>query len=104
MARSVACTSFVSAYRSGVRGLKADVRGLVLRRLGAFDFSIYAAPTPWAKMRARMEPLLRDRILLLQFLCTTGAVGPMIGSVQRGANDKDIEMPLDRTDAGTHIG
>jgi len=51
-----------------------------------------------------MEPLLRNRILLLQSLCTTGAVGPMIGSVQSGANDKDIEMPLDRTDAGTHIG
>ena len=43
---------FVGAYRSGVRGLKSDVWGLALHRLGAFNFLICATPTLSAKMWA----------------------------------------------------
>jgi hypothetical protein len=47
-----------------------------------------------------MGLLLRDRILLLQFLCTTGALGPVIVSVQGGVRDMTL---LDPDDSGSHI-
>ena len=77
-----------------------DVRRLPLHRLGVFAFSIYAAVPLWANILARMGPLLRDRILLLQFLCITGIPGS--GTVLvRGM--EYIGTPLLRRDTASDI-
>jgi hypothetical protein len=66
-------------------------------------YSIFRSPAhPPFGLRcvALMGPLLRDRILLLQFLCVMGALGPAIGSVHSGVKDRNIKTQLDRDDPG----
>lgn len=48
-----------------------------------------------------MGPLLIDRILLLQFLCTTGAFGPAIVPVLSGV--EDTGTPQDGDGPGPRI-
>ena len=49
----------------------------------------------------RMGPLLRDRILLLQFMCTTGALSPGIVLVKGGV--EDYETLLEGHDSGPDV-
>jgi hypothetical protein len=61
-------SSLPEVWSPKVRGPRSEVRG-PLSRLGTFDFSIRDAPVLWAKMwGALLGPLLKDRILLLQFI------------------------------------
>ncbi|MGH9503607.1 MAG: hypothetical protein ACRD20_12220 [Terriglobales bacterium] len=48
-----------------------------------------------------MGSLLRGRILLLKFLCTTGVLGPAIVSVEGGL--EDIKTLQNRDDSGPRI-
>jgi hypothetical protein len=48
-----------------------------------------------------MGPLLRDRILLLQFMCTTGVLSPGIVLVKGGV--EDYETLLEGHDSGPDV-